>query len=280
MTFGRFRSRTLTKFAVVPEKTWPGADGSRTTVRAAAAHEDTNRDGGALAPMVELAREFPSGGFRRVAFSYIKTSQVPTYTALNSSATAGLFRGNPDLGRARSHNVELALIGEMVGWTAEGAVFWRRDGSLVDWTFRQGVTARTAAAVDIDVGGIEFTARRSWQALDLVLGYTGLSKEADYRGAAVDASFYALNYAKHRITAAATLRLGQGFAIRMDNVVRFQSANMLRVVGGDDGVLSALGMTLRPPGWRGVEFAVQVDNLWDSRFQTFRRSCARRILVH
>ena len=31
---------------------------------------------------------------------------------------------------------------------------------------------------------------------DFVVGYTALTKTADYRGAAVDASFYALNYAR------------------------------------------------------------------------------------
>jgi outer membrane cobalamin receptor len=180
---------------------------------------------------------------------------------------AGLFRGNPDLGREKTHNLEVGVAGMVGEWNTEGAVFWRQHDSLVDWTFRQGVTARTAQAVDIDVGGVELIARRSWQACDVVIGYTGLTKNADYRGAPVDASFYALNHARHRITAAATVRLGQGFELRLDNVVRFQAANMLRVVGGDDAVLTAVGVSFRPPGWRGVEFAAHVDNLWDSDFQ-------------
>jgi outer membrane receptor protein involved in Fe transport len=267
LTFGRFRSRTLSKIALVPEKTWRASDGSSTTLKAGVAFEDTSRDSGAFAPVVEIAREFPSGGLRRVFASYTKTSQVPTYTALNSSATGGLFRGNPNLGREKSHNLELGASGNLAGWTADAAVFWRRDDSLVDWTFRRGVTARTANPVDIDVTGFELVARRSWRACDLVIGYTALSKDADYRGAAVDASFYALNYARHRLTAALTARLGNGFELRLDNVARIQADNLLRVVGGDDAITSSVGLAYRPAAFRGFEVAVQVDNLWDTDFQ-------------
>ena len=267
LIFGSFRTRMLTKLTLLPEKVWTAANDARTLVKAGAVYEDTNREGGAVSPVFEFAREFPLAELRRVYFSYTKTSQVPTYTALNSNATAGLFRGNPNLGRERAHNVELGAAGVVAGWSVEGAVFWRRDDSLVDWTYQRGVTARTANAVDIDVGGIELVTRRSWTACDLVFGYTGLTKDAAYRGALVDASFYALNYARHRFTAAATVRLGHGFELRMDNVVRFQAANMLRIIGGDDTVLSALGVTYRPSWCRGVEVAVLADNLWDSEFQ-------------
>jgi outer membrane receptor protein involved in Fe transport len=217
--------------------------------------------------VVEIAREFPSAALRRIYASYTKTSQVPTYTALNSSTTGGLFRGNPNLGREKSQNLEVGVAGNLAGWTTEVAVFYRRDDSLVDWTFRQGVTARTANPVDIDVGGFELVARRSWQACDLVIGYMGLTKDADYRGAAVDASFYALNYARHRLTAAVTARLGNGFELRVDNVARLQADNMLRVVGGDNAITTSVGLAYRPSALRGVEVSVRVDNLWDSDYQ-------------
>jgi hypothetical protein len=267
LTFGRYRERTFTKLALVPEKTWAGAAGARTTIKAGLAHDDTNRDDGELAPIAEIVREFPRGDLRRVHLNYAKTSQVPTYTALNSNPAAGLFRGNPNLGRQRSHNLELGASGALAGWTAEGALFWRRDEALVDWTFRRGVTARAANAVDIEVAGVEFVARRSWSQVDLVIGYTGLAKDADYRGAAVDASFYALNYAKHRLTAAITARLGGGFELRMDNVARVQAANLLRTVGGDRALATALALAWRPREVRGLELSVQADNLWNDDFQ-------------
>jgi outer membrane receptor protein involved in Fe transport len=216
---------------------------------------------------VELSREFASGGLQRAYASYTKTTQVPTYTALKSSASAGLFRGNPALGRQKSDNIELGAAGSVGGWNAEGAVFWRRDDSLVDWTFRRGVIARTANEVDLDVGGVELVARRSSKAYDVVFGYTALTKEADYRGAPVDASFYALNYARHRVTAAITVRLGSGFELRVDNVARWQAPNVLRVSGGDEALTTSIGLSYRPMAWRGLELALHVDNLWDADFQ-------------
>ncbi len=267
LTAGRYHTRTISKVAVAPEKSWTAADGSRTIVKAGASYDDTNRDGGTLSPVAEIAREFGSASLRRIYVSYAKTSQMPSYTALNSSATAGLFRGSANLGRQTSHNIELGASGSLAGWSTQGALFWRRDDALVDWTFRRGVTARTANAVDIDVAGIELFARRSWSACDFVLGYTGLTKDADYRGAVVDASFYALNYARHRVTAALTLRLGHGFELRVDNVARLQADNLLRVTGGDDAITTAASLAYRPSAWRGVELTAGVDNAWDSDYQ-------------
>lgn len=268
LTAGRFHSRTLTKLSLVPEKTWTTAPGERVVVKAGASFDDSNRGGSAVSPVVEIAHERAAAAvLRRMHFSYAQTTQVPTYTALNSSATAGLFRGNANLGREKSRNLEIGASGTLGGWTGQAAVFYRRDDALVDWTFRRGVTARAANAVDVDTTGVEVVARRTWRAVDVVLGYTGLTKDADYRGATVDASFYALNYARHRLTAAFTARLGGGFELRMDNVARIQADNLLRVVGGDEAVASSLGLAYRPPQCRGVEFSVLVDNLWDNRFQ-------------
>lgn len=267
LTAGRYRTRSVAKVGLVPEKSWTAAAGSRTIAKAGVSFEDTSRDRGTWSPVLEVAREFPAAALRRVHASYTKTSQMPTYTALNSSATAGLFRGNPNLGRQASHNFEIGASGSLAGWTTQGALFWRRDDGLVDWTFRRGVTARTANAVDIDVGGVELFARRAGPAWDLVIGYTGLTKDADYRGAAVDASFYALNYARHRLTAAVTWRLGHGFELRVDNAARIQADNLLRVIGGRRALSTSVGLAYRPAAWGGVELTVNADNLWDSDFQ-------------
>lgn len=267
LTFGRFRERELYRLVLVPEKTWAMSDGGQLRVKAGAAYDDSDRDGSAVSPVFELARTMPSAVVRRVYASFTESSQLPTYTALNSSTTGGLFRGNPNLGRQTTRNYEVGFAGMLAGWSTEAALFWRRDEGLVDWTFRAGVTARTANPVDIDVGGVELVARRTWGAADIVLGYTGLTKDEDYRGATVDASFYALNYAKHRLTAAVTWRMGAGFELRLDNVARIQAENMLRLVGGDEAVTSAVSLAYRPPAWRRFEVAVQVENAWDTDFQ-------------
>jgi hypothetical protein len=267
LTAGRYHSRSMAKVALVPEKTWTAPDRSRTTLRLGATWDDSNRDDGAFSPVFELAREWNAATVRRLYISYAKSTQLPSYTALNSSAAAGLFRGNPDLGRERTHNVEIGAAATVREWSGQAAVFWRRDDALVDWTFRRTVTARAANAVDVDTVGFEAFARRAWKSVDLVLGYTVLAKEADYRGATVDASFYALNYARHRLTAAFTWRLPQGFEVRMDNVARVQEDNVLRSVGGDEALFSSVAVAYRPKAWRGLELSVQADNLWNSNFQ-------------
>jgi vitamin B12 transporter len=267
LTAGRYRSRRLTKFTLMPEDSWTLSDGSKVIFKAGATYDDTNRDSSRFSPVGELSRETKSAALHRVYLGYSESTQVPTYTALNSSASAGLFRGNPDLGRTISRNLEAGLEGNFGGWTTQAAAFWRRDDALVDWTFRRGVTARAANAVDIDVRGVEAFGRRTWGAADVVLGYTWLTKDSDYRGATVDASFYALNYARHRLTAALTLRLGHGFELRVDNVARIQADNLLRVVGGNRAVTTAAALAFRPPSVRGLEFSVQVDNAWETDFQ-------------
>ena len=113
---------------------------------------------------------------------------------------------------------------------------------------------RMGYAVDVATTGAELIARRSWKALDLVFGYTVLTKNPDYHGALVDASFYALNYARQRLTAAIVLRLGSEVEVRMDNAARIQAPNLLRTVGGNDAIISSLGLTYRPAAWRRTTF--------------------------
>ena len=259
LTFGPYRDRTLTKLALVPEKRIGSA-----ILRAGLTYDHSNRDGATVSPLVEWSTQ--SGTQRRHA-SYVRATQVATYTALKSNSAGGLFRGNQSLGRESSHQAEVGLDDTFAGWSMAAALFWRRDDSLVDWTFRRGVTARIANPVDLDTGGIETVTRRSWGGCDLVLGYTLLTKGANYRGAPVDASFYALNYARHRLTAAITARLGGGFELRMDNTARLQVDNFLRVAGGDRAMTSSISLTCRPTAWRGAALTLQADNLWASEFQ-------------
>ncbi len=266
LLFGRFHTRSLTKLSLVPERSWRLADGANVVLKAGATYDGSNRDSSAVSPAIELARERP-GTPERIYASYSEATQVPTYTALNSSTSSGLFRGNPNLGREKSHNFEIGASNVVAGWVAQAAVFYRRDDDLVDWTFARGVTARAANAVDVATTGAELVARRSWTSLDLVVGYTWLTKDADYKGAAVDASFYALNYARQRLTAAVTWRVSREFEIRLDNEVRDQAANLLRTRGGHQPILSSLGVTYRPAFLRRVSIVAQVANLWDSEYQ-------------
>lgn len=264
LTFGRFRTRDYYKVSIVPEREFATTSG-RLRLRAGIAYDDTNRDDSALSPILEAVLTRPDG--TRFYAQYSETTQVATYTALNSSPVAGLFRGNPNLGRATSRNLEAGVSFQPAGWKVEAAMFHRWDDELTDWTFTRGVTARTANAVDIGTLGVEIVATRKTPRYDFVLGYTFLDKDADYGAATIDASFYALNFARHRLTAAVTVRLGRGFEVRLDNEFRIQEANFLRAVGGDRAVLSSVGAYYLPPGARGLEFSAQVENLWGDDFQ-------------
>ncbi|HXN34867.1 MAG TPA: TonB-dependent receptor, partial [Opitutaceae bacterium] len=266
LIYGPYHSRTLEKVAVVPEESWP-AEGGALTLKAGATYDDSNRADGVFSPVAELARTWNSGGIRRLYASYSTSTQMPDYTALDSSPKAGLFLGNPNLGRETSRDSEIGVSGGLAGWTGQAAVFYRRDDSLIDWTYRTGVFGRSANAVDIGTEGVELVARRSWGLASAVFGYTALAKSADYLGAPVTASFYALNYARQRLTAAFTLQLTEGLFLRLDNAARIQEPDSLRTAGGNDAIVSSAGLSWQPAGVRGLEVSLLVDNLWNSGFQ-------------
>jgi len=266
LTYGPYRSRTIGKVALVPEESW-AAGGRAVTLKAGATYDESDRAGGVLSPVAELARTWGSGMLRRAYASFSETTEMPSYTAIDSSPTSGLFLGNPRLGRETSRDTEIGLSGGLWGWSGQAAAFYRRDDNLVDWTYATGVFGRSANPVNVGTEGLELVARRSWSRVSVVLGYTALAKSADYLGAPVTASFYALNYARQRLTAALTVRLAQEFELRLDNVARMQAPDSLRTAGGDDALTSSAGLDWRPRAARQLELSVQVDNLWNSAFQ-------------
>ncbi len=268
LTSGRYTNRELVKFSLAGERRWPSRDGGEWEVVGGVTLDDTNRDAAAVSPVAELSRSFPvEAATRRISISYVESTQVTSYTALNSSAAGGLFRGNADLGRESSRNWELSMAGDYAGWRTEAAVFYREDDDLVDWTFTNGVTARFANPVDIATTGFEIVGHRPFAWGEVTLGYTYLDKDEDYGSTTIDASFYALNYARHRFTAALRVRLSEEWELRWDNEARIQRENPLRMNGGDEAWLSVLALAWRPRAWEGVEIALQADNLWDSDFQ-------------
>lgn len=272
LTFGRYRARTHTKFtgAVLLDDLRRGKGALRWATTLGAAFEDTNRDGAALSPQVEMEvvpRENAGTSWRRAYAQFSRSTQVPTYTALNSNPTAGLFRGNAHLGRERAANWEIGAEWQMHRWALKAVAFTRRSEGLADWTFRHGVIARTANPVDLDVKGIEALVTGRWSQLDLTLAYAWLGKTSDFRGAVVDASFYALNFPEHRLTAAVVWRPAPGWELRWDNEFRLQAENRLRQTGGDRALFSTIAVHWIPPRARFVELSLTCENLWDSEFE-------------
>jgi hypothetical protein len=108
--------------------------------------------------------------------------------------------------------------------------------------------------------------RRTGEHVDLVLGYTAHRKDADYGLATVDASFYALNYARHRATAAVVWRIGGGWELRSDNEYRIQEKDTLRR-SSRSALLSSAGLYYRPSWAPGLRLGAEVENAWDDDFQ-------------
>jgi vitamin B12 transporter len=267
LIYGPYHSRELEKVSLVPEEDW-AAPGGQVVLEAGASYDGSNRASGVVSPIAEISRSWNASGLRRIYASFSTTTELPDYTALDSSPTSGLFLGNPNLGRETSRDTEIGLSGNIGGWTGQAAVFYRRDDNLVDWTYTNGVFGRSANAVNIGTEGVELVARHTWGLVTAVFGYTALAKSADYENADITASFYALNYARQRLTAALTLELMEGLELRLDNAARIQEPDSLRTQGGNDALVSSLGLYWHPLSTRKFELSLLVDNLWDSAFQS------------
>mgnify|MGYP001825339094 CR=1 FL=1 len=267
LTHGHFNSRSFGALGVAPERSWDLASGATVTARAGLKADFSNRDENALAPMFRLALQRPAAaGIDRWDLSWARTSQLPGYTALNSRP-GGLFGGNAKLQRAYADTLKLGYSRETANWTASAALFHRSDDDLVDWTWRRGAPfARQANPVDIDVTGFE--GFFSWQstALEITGGYAWLHKDADYGDEEVDASYYALNFAEHRLTLAAIWQPRDAWELRLDNEYRVHGDNALRSSRDRAWIVAASIAWQAAPSF---QLRMVADNLADSDFQEF-----------
>ncbi|HEX7060868.1 MAG TPA: TonB-dependent receptor [Woeseiaceae bacterium] len=265
LTNGDFDSRRYVKLAVVPSFALYESDDRRVTLRTGATLDRSSRDGGAVSPLAGIALE--RGAFI-VGLDYAVTTQVPGYTALKSGPS-GLFGGNPGLGRETARQLALSLQYHAGESRAILTLFRREDADLVDWTYsRTSPFARQANPVDDEVLGIEALLARRWERVELAGGYTWLDKDADFGSAALDASFYALNYARHRATLAATWRWTERVILRLDSEYRVQRDNPLRT-NGDEALLASASIAWEPPDGDGFAIALIADNLTDDDYQQF-----------
>jgi vitamin B12 transporter len=267
---GRYNDRTQYYAGLFAEHTLAAGETREWVATAGANFDDSNRDSGELSPSVKLETRSTSSAIRSIYASYTESSQLPSYTTLNNNNVGGLFVGDRDLGREESANFEVGTEATVALWTVKTAVFYRQDHDLVDWTFNSttlntpGLTSRTAVAVDVDTLGAEILARRDYGVVAFVFGYTFLDKIDDLP--ATQGSFYALDYAQHRLTAAITARLGAGFELRMDNEYRIQEDNALRR-RNNDPILSSLGLYYAVSAVKGLTLSAQVDNLWNTYYE-------------
>jgi hypothetical protein len=276
LTNGRFNSRSYTTVSIVPTRYWTTGSGNLVRLRIGATADLSNRDGNALLPLIGLSFEqFVAGGTNIYQIEYSAASQVPGYTVLNSRES-GLFGGNPNLGRERANSLEFTVKRETRASQGSATVFVRRDKRLVDWTFLTGAPfARQANPVDLDVFGIELLWDHRWSNVFWTAGYVYLDKDADYGTAAVDASFYALNYAKHRLATGLIYRANDRLEFRLDGELRKQEKNSLRS-GNDEAFIASASI-----GWQfgvaqGFRLDLVIDNVTNSNFEEFPGTPAAR----
>jgi hypothetical protein len=269
LTEGDFSERDYLTASLVPTFYFDFTNERTMTLRAGATVDVSSEDSNALLPLIGLSVS-QSGATGRTTFSFdwAHTSQVPGYTALKSRP-AGLFGGNPDLGREEARQMTVSIARDTDRWQARIAGFHRADDDLVDWTFSTSSPfVRQANAVDIDVLGGELLLAAQWDDFEVTAGYTYLDKDADYGAATVDASFYALNFARHRATLALGYRFAEPLELRLDNEYREQRDNPLRT-GTSQAYFASLAVAWEPPGGTGFGAALTIDNLTNNDYQPF-----------
>ena len=269
LTEGSFSSRNYLSLSVVPEITVADDEGRQVTLRIGATADVSSEDENSVLPVLGLSLTRDLGGDSQfISLDYAGTSQLPGYTVLKSRP-AGLFGGNADLGRERADEFSLTMGHTSSDWYTTISAFYRKDDDLVDWTYSSGAPfARQANAVDLDVIGAQLLYGRSWQKVDLVAGYSYLDKDEDYKVDTVDASFYALNFARHRATLALRIRLSDRLELLLDNEYRQQEANPLRA-SSDNAFVSSAAIAWNPQNGRGLGVALAVDNIGDDDFEQF-----------
>ena len=276
LTYGNFMTRTYVKDALVLGRRIAFAKGYL-LLQSGATYEDTNRDDSGTGPLARITYSAPGlGGNWELYSEFSRASQVAGYTALNSKPGLGSFSGDAFLPRERADNYELGTGWECGPVKLGTSVFYRRHYDLADWVYDSHMvkTFRVVAPMDMDVVGTDSYVR--WEPsrdLSLSVGYAYLDSTPDYHSANVDASFYAMNYPRHRGTASLVWAFVENFELRVDAEGRIQEKNVRRTSGNDALFVNAsLGWT--PVFAKGLEFSVLVDNLTDCDFQDFPGSPA------
>ena len=269
LTHGKFYSRSYLKTSIVPERTFFFGDNLSMRIRGGASFDWSNRDDSKILPLlgITLSKEHENGS-KFASLEWSESSQLPGYTALNSRSN-GLFGGNPNLGRETSQQLTASIGFSKYNWRYLLTGFYREDDDTVDWTYYSGAPySRQANAVDLEVSGIETSITSQWEYGELVFSYAHIDKDSDYRQSNIDASYYALNFPKHRLVLSSKTKIGQIIEFRLDAEYREQERNILRKGSSEAFFLSA-GLQWKPLTNKNVVFGLTADNITDETFERF-----------
>lgn len=270
---GNFQSRSYFKVSLLPEYRFEVNNDENITFRAGLNLDETNRDDSQVSfiGQVQWERIRDNQHSESLYLSYAESSQVIGYAAIGGrtfdSTNPPLFSSNPGLERETSKNLEIGGKIKREDWSIESALFYRWDDNLVDWVFNDALrTARIALPIDIETFGVELIATKQVGDFEFITSYTYLDKDEDYRTAAVDASFYALNYAKHRVTLGGIWRPFDWVELRIDNEWRSQEENELRN-SDDEAIYTHIGVSFYPPQFEDLEIFFAGENIWEEDFE-------------
>lgn len=261
-------SKSYAKLSILPEHVLKEAGGERLSLRWGMSLDNPMRKDSeaSLITDIKWQRSHANGDSESRYLSFSESSQVAGYTAIGA-ASGGPFASDTNLVRETSQNLEIGTSVIRNRTKFEGALFYRWDHDLVDWTYTvDDPYARSATGVDLETLGLELIASKRWDTVEALVSYTALDKTADYGDSRIEASFYALNYAKHRLTLGMIWSPNDILVLRVDNEWRIQEDNPLRT-SSNRAFFSHFGLSIYPPKYSGLEFFVSLDNAWDEDFE-------------
>lgn len=265
LVFGPYMSRSGYTASILPGTRVSVSDSSELELYAGARYDDTNRTDSFVGALGGLALVRDG---QRFFVEFSESSQAPNYTAIGSNPNGGLFRGNPNLRNLESSLTEVGVELEDGKTKSKFAAFYKDDKNLTDWTYDSSITpfaSRSANNVDIETLGFEASANHKISStVHTLLGYTYLHKDEDYKVEGVDASFYALNFPKHRVVAGLGVDLTEGLLWKVNGEFRRQFENILRS-GEDKPVILSSSLTYQFNSGLSVEAVI--DNILDEEFQ-------------
>ena len=271
LTYNDYLNRTRWRLVIIPQYEIMQMSSRSVVAGVGFGYEDSNRSGGRLSPQAEIRYlNAPSlDSIEQIFAAITQQSQLPGFTALASNPKSGLFRGNQELAETLSTTYEIGSSISRGAIQGDLGLFYRTDKDLVDWTYTEGgqpFSARTANNVDVDVVGTELLMSYEADSWSILGGYFFTHKDSAYN-APVDASFYALNFPRHRLTNAFVIKPAEAFDLRFDIEWREQEPNSLRSSSDRTYSIGSIAANLRLSTSHDLVASLVVDNLWKEQFE-------------
>lgn len=271
LVFGKFDSQNRSKLSAVPGMNFDLGQDWSALLEAGMSMDESNRYSQAAAPLSRLTlSKTEKDHVYSIYFDASGAVQNPGYTALASNSAAGLFRGNTELARERTNNFEIGSNFRQNEISVQAAVFHRDTNNLTDWVYNRSIqpfASRTAANVDLKTTGTELLGTYDWKLFTFSSAYSWISRQSNYKSTEADASFYALNYPIHRVTAGVVAHPTQEINLRANTEWRKQEANSLRSSADTTYTLTSIAATWKPLDLAGFSFALVADNITKENFE-------------